>query len=124
MIETYKRLPLWIRWILFLPLSILFSFLVVLVLSLLRKDFEFIHPAAVIVSFSYAIYMFAPRWKNQFILSSLILRMIFSIGMISIIFMMGETPNKSTSFEIFRELFGWFIGWGLYFLVFRENAQN
>lgn len=120
MIEAYERLPLWLRWILFLPLSISFSFLVIFILSLLRKDFEFIHPAAVIVSFSFSIYIFAPRWKNQFIISSLILRMLFSIGMISIIFIMGEVPDKTTSFEIFRELFGWFIGWGLYFFVFKD----
>lgn len=120
--ETYERLPLWLRWILFLPLSILFSFLIVLILALLRADFKFIHSAAVIISFSWGLYLFAPRWKTQMIYYSLILRMLFSTGMIIfLVFMLGEMPDKTTIFEIFRELFGWIVGWIFYFKVFSNE---
>lgn len=121
MIEKYERLPVWLRWILFLPLSELFSFLAIFLLSLLRNDFAFIHSAVAIVSFAFAVYIFAPRWKSQFVLASLILRMLFSIGMVSFIFIMGDSPDRTTWFEIGRELFGWVLGWSLYFLVFRKH---
>lgn len=119
--ETYERLPLWLRWILFLPLSILFSFLIVFILALLRADFEFIHSAAVIISFSCGLYLFAPRWKIQMIYYSLILRMLYSTGMILLlVFVLGEIPDKTTIFEIFRELFGWVVGWIFYFKLSEE----
>jgi len=122
--EIYERLPLWLRWTLFLPLSILITFLAVLLLSLLRNDFNFIHSAVVIVSFSFSIYMLAPRWESQLVIVSLILRMIITIGIISFIFIIGEVPDKTTSFEIFRELFGWIIGWCLYFLIFKNKRDE
>ena len=37
---------------------------------------------------------------------------------------MGATPDRTTSFEIGRELFGWTAGWLLYFLVFREKRAG
>lgn len=89
--------------------------------SLLRNDFAFFHSAVAIVSFAFAVYIFAPRWKSQFVLASLILRMLFSIGMVSFIFIMGESPDRTTWFEIGRELFGWVLGWSLYFSAFRKH---
>jgi hypothetical protein len=120
-IEKYERLPEWLRWILVLPLSATFSIAAILLVSLLRVDFALIHSVVAIVGVAIAIYALAPRWKSGLVLISLILRMIFSIVMISIIFIAGETPDRQTWFEIGRELFGWAVGWSLYFSVFREQ---
>lgn len=121
MIEKYESLPSWLRWLFFLPLSFFFTFLAIFLLSLLRSDFAFIHSAVAIVSFAVAVYIFAPRWGSQLVLASLILRMLFSIGMVSFIFIMGESPDRTTWFEIGRELFGWVLGWSLYFYMVRKR---
>lgn len=124
MLEQYERLPEWLRWILFFPLSILFMIIAVLLLSILRDDFQLMHSAIAIVSLSFAIYALAPRYKSRLVLTSLIIRMLFSIAGISFIYLMGETPNKQTWFEIGRELLGWGIGWGLYFYAFRDTVNE
>ncbi len=102
-------------------MSFLFSFLAIFLLSLLRTDFAFIHSAVAIVSFAHALYILAPRWKSQFVLASLIMRMLLSIGMLSFIFIMGESPDRNTWFEMGRELFGWVLGWSLYLSMYRKN---
>jgi|GEM_PF-4876752 len=121
MIERYERLPEWLRWILFLPLSFFFSFLAILLLSFLRDDFALVHSAVAIASFAFAVYILAPRWKSCIVFTSLILRMVFSIAMVSFIFIAGESPDRKTWFEIGREIFGWVVGWSLYFSVFRNK---
>ena len=121
MIEKYERLPEWLRWILFLPLSFVFMFLAILLLSFLRADFALIHSVVAIVSLAIAVYILVPRWKSYFVLTSLILRMVVSIVGVSLILIMGELPNRETWFEIGREIFGWIVGWSLYFSVFKES---
>ena len=119
--EKYERLPEWLRWVLFLPLSLIFSFLAILFLSFLRADFALIHSVVAIVSLAIAVYTLAPRWKSYFVLTSLILRMVVSIAMGLLLFIMGESPDRETWFEIGREIFGWIAGWSLYFSVFKES---
>ncbi|MFZ5516648.1 MAG: hypothetical protein ACOY90_08415 [Candidatus Zhuqueibacterota bacterium] len=121
MIEKYERVPEWLRWILLLPLCIIFSFLAILLLSLLRDDFVLIHSIVAIVSFAVAIYTLAPRWKSGLVMTSLILRMVFSIAMVSLIFFLGETPDRTTWYEMGREVLGWIAGWTLYFSIFRNR---
>ncbi len=120
MIERYAHLPEWLRWILFLPLSIGFSLLVILLMSLLSHNyFVLIHPTVAMISFMYALYAFAPRWKNGFMVTSIILRMVVSVAMVSFIFLAGETPDSQSRFEMGAELFGWGLSWFLYWKVFR-----
>jgi hypothetical protein len=121
MVEKYERLPEWLRWILFPPSSIFCSFLAILLLSFLRADFALIHSAVAIASLAIAVYTLAPRWKSYLVLTSLILRMVFSIVTVSLIFIMGELPDLKTWFEIGREIFGWTVGWSLYFSVFKGS---
>jgi hypothetical protein len=120
MIEKYERLPEWLRWILFLPLSIALSFLIVFLFSF-HDFFTLIRPTVSVVSVAIAIHTLAPRWKNGFVITSILVRMILSIGIVSFIIYMGETPNKQTYIEIGYEILSWVIGWRLYFKVFRDT---
>ena len=122
MIEKYERLPEWLRWILFLPLSIAISFLAVMLFSF-HDFFALIHPTVSVVSLAIAIDTFAPRWKSGLVATSIVMRMIFSIGMVGFIIYMGETPNRQTWFEIGREILAWIIGWSLYFKGFRNTKR-
>lgn len=124
MIEKYERFPEWVRWVLLLPLSTALTFIALLLLSLVREDFILINSAAAIVTFAYALHEFAPRWKNRLVLASLILRMTFSIAIVSFLFIMGTTPDRTTWFETGRELLGWAVGWSLYFSVFRKKREH
>jgi hypothetical protein len=119
MMEQYKRLPEWLRWILLLPLSGLFSFLVIFLLSFLRDDFELVHSVVAIISFLIAIYAIAPRWKSKLVLTFLILRMAISIGTVSFVFIHEEMRDQKIWFEIGRELLGWGVGWLFYFVISR-----
>jgi len=124
MIEKYERLPEWIRWVLLLPLSAAFTLIILLLLSLVREDFTLINSMVAIVNFAWALHVLAPRWKNRLVVASLILRMAFSIAIISFLLIMGTTPDRTTWFEMGRELLGWAAGWSLYFSVFRERRAR
>jgi len=122
MIARYERLPEWVRWILLIPLSAGSTFVELCLLSLIWQDyFTLINSAAATVTFAWLLHELAPRWKNRFAVASLIFRMIFSVVTVSLVFILGATPDRTTSFEIGRELLGWAAGWLLYFLVFREK---
>ena len=64
MVEQYERLPEWLRWILFPPLSVLFMFFAILFMAVVRIDFAVIHSTIAIVSLAIAVHILAPRWKK------------------------------------------------------------
>jgi len=125
MIDRYERLPEWVRWLLLIPLSAGLTFIELCLLSLIRQDdFTLINSAAAIVTFAWLLHELAPRWKNRFVVASLIFRMIFSVATVSLVFILGATPDRTTWFEIGRELLGWAAGWFVYFSVFREKKGH
>jgi len=125
MIDRYERLPEWVRWLLLLPLSAGLTFVELCLLSLIRQDdFTLINSAAATVTFAWLLHELAPRWKNRFVVASLIFRMIFSVATVSLVFILGATPDRTTWFEIGRELLGWAAGWFVYFSVFREKRAR
>ena len=80
MTEKYERLPEWVRWILLIPLSGGLTFIELCLLSLIwQNDFTLINSAAATVTFAWLLHGLAPRWKNRFVVASLIFRMIFSV---------------------------------------------
>lgn len=122
MIDRYERLPEWVRWLLLIPLSAGLTFIELCLLLLIRQDdFTLINSAAATVTFAWLLHELAPRWKNRFVVASLIFRMIFSVATVSLVFILGATPDRTTWFEIGRELLGWAAGWFVYFSVFREK---
>ena len=123
MIAKYQQLPQWVRWALLFPLSAVFSIICILILSIIREDFVFIHSIVAIVSFIAAIHVLAPRWNNQLVIASLMLRMAFSIAVIGFIYYKGEVPNQRTSFEGLREVLGWIAGWAFYWKVLRTGES-
>jgi predicted outer membrane lipoprotein len=126
MIDRYDRLPEWVRWILLVPLSAAYTFIVAMLLSLVSlvlHDASLMRSAVAIVTFAYALHEFAPRWKNRLVVVSLILHMVFSIAPISFLLIVGATPSRATWSEMGSGLVGSAAGWLLYFSVFQERRE-
>ena len=123
MIDRYERLPEWVRWLLLIPLSAGLTFIELCLLLLIRQDdFTLINSCSSHESLLLGCSTnCSPRWKNRFVVASLIFRMIFSVATVSLVFILGATPDRTTWFEIGRELLGWAAGWFVYFSVFREK---
>ena len=59
MIDRYERLPEWVRWILLVPLSAAYTFIVAMLLSLVSlvlHDASLMRSAVAIVTFAYALH--------------------------------------------------------------------
>ena len=115
-IEWYERVPEWLRWILFLPLSLGFSFGAVC----LMRQVNFFSDIIRMVVFIFALHELVPRFKNYFVIGSIILRMVISIIMFSMV-AFRETLDWRIWLEICGiELAVWGVLWGYYFWSLRK----
>ena len=114
-LKQYERIPEWVRWVLFFPLSITFFLVVVLMLTWLNLG-----PSSVIgmISFLLAIHVLVPRFKNHFVVGSIVLRMVISTTLFVFIFIEGRAVD-STRNEMLIEGLTWAVAWFSFFWIFR-----
>ncbi|MBI3617037.1 MAG: hypothetical protein HY210_02325 [Candidatus Omnitrophica bacterium] len=114
-LKQYERIPEWVRWILFFPLSIIFFLAIVSMLTWLNLG-----PSVIgMISFLLAIYVSVPRFKNHFVVGAIVLRMIISTTLFVFIFITGRAIN-STVYEMMIEGLTWSAAWFSYFWVLRK----
>jgi len=122
MLEKYETLPVWLRWLLLLPLSITFMLLVVLLTTLLNLNSVLMHPTFAIVSLAFALYSLAPKWKAKIVMASVIIRMIAVTGFIIFIFSHGGVTESRSYLELLGELIGWAAGWSVAIFLFKDDG--
>jgi hypothetical protein len=117
-IERYKKLPEWSRWILLLPLSMTFSFLVTLLMVLIHLE-----PSRILgmISFLFAIHALAPRFKNYLVVGSIVLRMIVSIIIFFLIFIGDRITDPAIILEMCMEVITWAFSWFFYSWILRKT---
>lgn len=122
--KLYERLPQWIRWVLLLPLVMVFTLLNALLRQGLWGDRSgFLIPTVAIVSIAAALHALAPTRKNTWVLLSLIFRMILAIGGLAVLAFTGRASRNAIWPDVTYELLGWLAGWSLYLLVFKKDSQ-
>jgi hypothetical protein len=112
--EKFNALPEWIRWILFLPVSLFFSFLlgpVFYIISYMGGFIAFImnilHPVAIQILFLLMIFHTVPRGKLTWIKALIGIQLIFLIILIIgplMLYYMGEIIDYNM--EFFGDLIG------------------
>jgi|SaaInlV_150m_DNA_6_1039752.scaffolds.fasta_scaffold78301_1 hypothetical protein len=109
--ERYERMPEWLRWILFAPVTATLSLLALILYTYLRQDeFEFIQPAFVMLIPMYIVYLFAPRAKKWWALSAVLLRMAFmSVIVVSVEFIGGPEADDYAQWEPSYEILGYIV---------------
>jgi hypothetical protein len=124
-IAKYHQLPEWVRWILFLPLTLLITAAVCESVAWIGGRHYFVIRQVVAINcFMVMIYVLAPRWWTQFALAVLFIRMAFFTGAMAIVLARGTQLHEGLWIDLGRELLGWLVAWALYLaLVFRVRLR-
>jgi len=108
--EWYESWPEWVRWVLFLPLSLSFSFFFTFITSLFRReDIIIVRPTIAMVSLIFAIHALVPRAKRAWVLSSIIGRMVFSASLLTFVYFSVGHFTYQTWVEIVAELLAYAV---------------
>lgn len=120
-VRFFDKSPEWLRWILFLPVSFFFTVLVITLCMFINWNlFQYIQPIIVMLATAFTLHIFAPRWKSGFALASILLRGIIIIFFFSIILASEQGFNKTSRFELLREIPAWVITIWVYFHFLRK----
>jgi hypothetical protein len=123
MFEWYEELPEWLRWVLFIPLSVAGTFIGAVIYLFIREDeFAFVKPGFVMLITLFVVFAFAPRAKKQLALASLIFRVIVVTIMMSLVYMVEGYFEVQTLWEIGYELLGYIITFFVWWKFLHKNA--
>jgi hypothetical protein len=123
MSEWYERWPEWLRWVLFLPLSLTFSMLFTFIVSLFRwEDIIIVRPTIAMVSLMFAIHTLVPRAKRAWVLASIIGRMIVSVSFLTFVYVNAGHFTRRTWVELVAELIAYAVCITLFIKTFKRVA--
>ena len=129
--QRYNKLPEWLRWILFLPISSIFSIILWFFMDSAAHyvgAYEFVlailHPVIVQASFLILIFYTVPRGKLKWVIAFIVLRSLFLVFFIAqpILSLLGTEMIYDWIF--FKELIGEIVTLIISIGVYRELRKN
>lgn len=112
-VQRYNKLPEWVRWVLFLPISAISSIILWFFMSSAAQyvgAFELVlailHPAVVQALFLALVYYTIPKGKLKFILVLIILRSLFLVFFIASPVLIFFGAEQTFDLIFFKELAG------------------
>ena len=121
--DWYERWPEWVRWVLFLPLSLAFPIFFTFIVSLFRReDIIIVRPTIFMVSLIFAIHALVPRAKRAWVLATIIGHMIFSTSILVFVYANAGHFTRRTWTEIVAVLIAYAVCILIYIKGFRDDA--
>lgn len=113
LLEWYNKLPEWLRWIIFLPISTILSVIFWLILDIAARDmgaFEFVleiaHPVFFQIFFLLFVFYTVPRGKLKWVLALIIVRSLFLVVFIAQPILIFLGANLKYDWTFVKELTG------------------
>ena len=119
-IERYEKIPEWLRWILFFPLGMAFSFAIGWLMALGHLD-----PSGVIgmIGFLFALHALVPKFKNHFVVGSIVFQMVLSIIMFLLVFTSRKVVDSTIVEMCVDIMLLWAFSWCFYFWILRKTER-
>jgi hypothetical protein len=113
LLERYNKLPEWLRWIIFLPISGIFSVILWFFIDIMGKNvgaFEFVleilHPVIVQILFLTLVFYTVPHGKLKWVSILIIIRSLFLVCFIAQPILIFLGANLQYDWIFFKELAG------------------
>ena len=129
--QRYNKLPEWLRWVLFLPISFIFSIILWFFMDSAGRyvgAYEFVlailHPVIVQALFLILIFYTVPKSKLKWVIAFIVLRSLFLVFFIAqpILSLLGTEMIYDWIF--FKELIGEIVTLIISIGVYRELRKN
>ncbi|MBA7587389.1 hypothetical protein ES708_29418 [subsurface metagenome] len=131
LIQRYNKLPEWLRWILFLPISFVFSIIIWFFIDSAGRyvgAYEFVlailHPVIVQASFLILIFYTVPKSKLKWVIAFIVLRSLLLVFFVAqpILSLLGTEMIYDWIF--FKELIGEIVTLIISIGVYRELKKD
>ena len=129
--QRYNKLPEWLRWILFLPISSIFSIILWFFMDSAGRHvgaYEFVlailHPVIVQASFLILIFYTVPRGKLKWVIAFIALRSLFIVFFIAQPILSFLGTEMIYDWIFFKELIGEIVTLIISIGVYRELRKN
>jgi hypothetical protein len=129
--QRYNKLPEWLRWVLFLPISFIFSIILWFFMDSAGRyvgAYEFVlailHPVIVQALFLILIFYTVPKSKLKWVIAFIVLRSLFLVFFIAqpILSLLGTETIYDWIF--FKEIIGEIVTLIISIVVYKELKKN
>ena len=124
MLNWYENLPERLRWILLLPVATAGTFLVLVVFSVVRRDFAFAGPFAAMLVPMFLVYSLAPRANGILALCTVFVRIVLVAVMLWFVYRVEGYFTVETRWEILYEVIGYAGAIFVYWKFLREGESS
>lgn len=131
LIQRYNKLPEWLRWVLFLPISFLFSIILWFFMNSAGRyigAYEFVlailHPTIVQVLFLILIFYTVPKSKLKWVIAFIVLRSLFLVFFIAQFILSLLGTEMIYDWIFFKELIGEILTLFASIVTYKELKKN